>query len=299
MNGFLNVLKPPGMSSHDVVSFFRRKHEVKTGHTGTLDPAAAGVLVLAIGKGTKLASFVSSTKKSYRVELTLGKSTDTGDIAGKLVDEQEVPLLNTAAIDRATKKFVRTQKQKPPLYSAVHYKGKRLYDLVRKGIEVDPPLRTITIYSITIIRVTPSSLLFDVECSSGTYMRVLCADLAKTLGTVGFMSFLIRTRVGQFDIKTSCLLEEIDSLTREELLDKFLHPLDYPLSHLPSLVLEKKDVQKISNGNFIRIPAKSILFESDIVRLYDKNTIIGLGKIQRKLQITADETVIKPETVFV
>lgn len=295
MNGFLNVLKPPGMSSHDVVSFFRRKHKVKTGHTGTLDPAAAGVLVLAIGKGTKLASFVSATKKSYRVELTLGKSTDTGDIAGKVIDEQEIPSLNASTIDGTVKKFIGTQKQKPPIYSAVHYKGKRLYELARKGIKVDPPPRTITIYSITIRRETPSSLLFDVECSSGTYMRVLCADLAKNLGTVGFMSFLIRTCVGSFDLQSSCLLEEIDSLTREEIMDKALRPLDYPLPHLPSLMLERKDATKIRNGNFIEIPAGLITSESDIVRLYDKHSIIALGKMQR----TPDEIVIKPETVFV
>ncbi len=295
MNGFLNVLKPPGMSSHDVVSFFRRKHKVKTGHTGTLDPAAAGVLVLAIGKGTKLASFVSATKKSYRVELTLGKSTDTGDIAGKVIDEQEIPSLNASIIDGTVKKFIGTQKQKPPIYSAVHYKGKRLYELARKGIEVDPPPRTITIYSITIRRETPSSLLFDVECSSGTYMRALCADLAKNLGTVGFMSFLIRTCVGPFDLQSSCLLEEIDSLTREELMDKALRPLDYPLPHLPSLILERKDAIKIRNGNFIEISEGLIVSDSDIVRLYDKHSIIALGKIQK----TANETIIKPEIVFV
>ncbi len=295
MNGFLNVLKPPGMSSHDVVSFFRRKHKVKTGHTGTLDPAAAGVLVLATGKGTKLASFVTATKKSYRVELTLGKSTDTGDIAGKIIDEQKIPSLNASVIDGALKKFIGTQKQKPPIYSAVHYKGKRLYELARKGIEVDPPPRTITIYSINIVRETPSSLLFDVECSSGTYMRVLCADLAKNLGTVGFMSFLIRTCVGPFSIKTSCLLEEIDSLTREELIDKALHPLDYPFPHLPSLILDKKDAIKISNGNFIEVPSELIPSDNDLVRLYDKYSIIALGKIHK----TADEIVIKPSTVFV
>ncbi len=292
MNGFINIVKPPGMTSHDVVSFVRSRLKVKSGHTGTLDPAAAGVLVIATGRGTKLSSFVTNTKKSYRVELTLGQATNTGDSTGDVIEENEVPPIQIEQIKKVFKKFIGVNEQTPPMFSAVHYKGKRLYELARKGIEVERPARKITIYDLKFLKKQNKSIMFDVECSSGTYVRVLCIDLAKELKTVGYMSFLVRTKVGVFTLDETCTLEEIaqyNSNTKD-----FFLPLDYPLFDLPYINLSENDAKKATNGN--TIITKYNGENSNYLRLYHEDKFIALGSI---IEICEGETFIKPKVVLV
>ena len=293
MDGFLNIVKPPGMSSHDVVAFIRRRTKAKVGHTGTLDPAAAGVLVLALGKATKFVSFVSDAKKSYRAEVTLGISTDTLDADGQVTHRQPVPSLAPEDIKRVLAAFVGAQLQRPPMFSALHHQGKRLYQLAREGIEVDRPKRPITIYTLQPVSTGADRFLFDVDCSKGTYVRVLCSDIAKALGTVGYMSFLIRTAVGPFCIESAHTLEEVTAGDEAD-AQKHLLPLDYPLAGLPAVHLTQRDAERVRHGNTLRIAAAELPSEVDEVRLYNDKTFIALAKARRE----NDEIFIQPRTVL-
>ncbi len=278
MNGFLNILKPPGMTSHDVVNYIRKKAAVKTGHTGTLDPAAAGVLVLALGKGTKLAAYISGEKKEYRVELKLGTATDTFDATGRVTATKTVPPLNRMLLIQVLAGFKGPQKQIPPMFSALHYKGKRLYELAREGREVARLPRDINIYALDSVQIITDTVIFDVSCSPGTYIRTLCVDIAEKLGTVGHMSFLVRKKVGCFTIEQASLLEEFGE-AEEEALEQALYPLEYPFKEYPSLELEDVQAVRFKHGGKIEI--KGSLINPGTVRVYSQGNFIALGKAER------------------
>ncbi|HHX76737.1 MAG TPA: tRNA pseudouridine(55) synthase TruB [Firmicutes bacterium] len=283
MNGFLNILKPPGMTSHDVVNHIRKKAAVKTGHTGTLDPAAAGVLVLALGKATKLAAYVAGEKKEYRVELKLGTATDTFDATGIVTATKTVPPLNKMLLSRVLESFRGPQKQIPPMYSALHYKGKRLYQLAREGKEVARPPRDINIYSLDCVQIKTGAVIFDVSCSAGTYIRTLCVDIAAKLGTVGHMSFLVRKKVGCFAIDQASILEGFQEAGKEA-LERALYPLEYPFKERPFLELEDAQAVRFKNGG--RVEIKGPLIDSGIVRVFSQGIFIALGKTESSLEKT-------------
>ena len=198
MDGVFNVLKPPDMTSYDVVAFLKRALQTKKiGHGGTLDPDAAGVLPVFAGSATRLLEFAVEGQKEYLVELTLGKRTDTGDDSGSVIEELPVPGLTEAQVLVTLAKFKGPQMQVPPMYSALKVEGKKLYELARKGIEVEREARPIEIYKLELKALLGNKLTLAVECSKGTYIRVLVEDIAKALGTCGTMSFLLRTQVGQ------------------------------------------------------------------------------------------------------
>jgi tRNA pseudouridine55 synthase len=293
LDGFLNMLKPPGMSSHDLVAWVRRKFNVKTGHTGTLDPAAAGVLVLAVGKATKLASFVSDSHKSYRGELTLGESTDTGDADGKITAVKAVPVLDKDLIEEVFLKFTGTVEQKPPMHSALHHQGKRLYQLARQGIEVERPSRSISIHGLRLVHYEGKRILFDVDCSKGTYVRVLCADLAESLGSVGYMSFLLRRAIGPFFIENTSILEDLKDLDPAGMSARLL-PLDYPLGHLPSLNVTAEEGKRVAHGNDLEVNPRGGLSHNELVRLYCNGQMIALGTLKQE----KDKLLVKPGTVL-
>ena len=200
MNGIINVNKPIGITSFDVVSKIRRLYQIKkVGHAGTLDPDASGVLPLCIGKATKVIEYLMDKDKAYRVELVLGMATDTQDASGNIILEEPV-LASNDEIKAAIKSFLGKQEQIPPMYSAVRINGKRLYELARKGIEVERNPRPVTFYKIDISSIERKSdkavVTFDVECSKGTYIRTLCHDIGELLGCGGLMNALERTRSG-------------------------------------------------------------------------------------------------------
>jgi len=244
MDGILNVLKPPGMTSFDVVAYLRSLFKVKkVGHTGTLDPAAAGVLPVCIGSATKASEFIMGQSKLYRVELILGLGTDTQDLTGRITNLHGVDA-SFEQIRDIIKGFRGSYMQIPPMYSALKVDGKKLYDLARKGITVERKPREVEIFSIEILdmkrdsfkpevifcRKYPSGyenglravsagfqyplvkVILDVECSKGTYIRTLCADIGERLGCGGCMSFLVRLKTGFFHISDSLTLEEIRDL---------------------------------------------------------------------------------------
>ena len=205
----INIDKPIGWTSFDVVKKVKNitKHK-KVGHGGTLDPFASGVLVLGTEKDTKKLSSITNSDKSYIAELQLGKLTNTLDTEGDIIEEGTVPDLNEKKIVKVLDSFLGAQKQRPPMFSAKKHKGVRLYKLARKKIEVQRDEVDITIKDISLVSFVSNKIIFNVDCSKGTYIRVLGSDIAKSLGTIGYLTNLKRTRVGEFSIEDSVSIDK-------------------------------------------------------------------------------------------
>ena len=241
-SGILNVLKPCGMTSHDVVGFLRRTLQTKKiGHGGTLDPDAAGVLPVFIGTATRLLEYAVEGRKNYRAELKFGIKTDTGDDSGTIIASSEVRVVTEAEIQETLQKFIGEQKQIPPMYSAIKKDGQKLYQLARQGIEVEREARSITIDALELLHKTGTSLTLDIVCSKGTYVRTLLEDIAAELGMCGTMSFLLRKQVGDFYLSEAKTLEEIAPYA-------YLLPAEAAVQDLQELVLTDKQALRITQG---------------------------------------------------
>ena len=213
MDGFINVLKPTGLSSHDVVDIVRRIFKQKrVGHAGTLDPAAAGILPVALGRAARLVEYMEGADKSYRAEIAFGYATDTGDVYGEVIESVENPVLPSEEELRSVLgRFVGVITQIPPAYSAIKVGGQRAYDLARQGTAVEIPTRTVRIDRLDLVHADAAHarILVDVDCAKGTYIRSLCTDIGTALGLPATMRFLLRTRVGGFMLADSYTLEEL------------------------------------------------------------------------------------------
>lgn len=287
-NGLINVLKPPGMTSHDVVSFIRRIYHLKrVGHAGTLDPAAAGVLPIALGSATRLLEYMTDTEKSYRVELTIGYETDTGDDTGTILNHIACSMPEKIKIEETLASFVGTIEQIPPMYSAIKIQGKKLYELARAGITIERQPRTVTIHSINLLHIDETRILFDVTCSKGTYIRSLCTDIGQKIKCPVVMSFLVRTHVGRFSLERAFTLQEIEQDPPKSTL-----PLDYALEYMPKLVLTPEMAQAFKYGQaIISYPLEDS--DQTLLRIYEQeNSFIGIG------QRNADTKVITPIKVI-
>lgn len=244
ISGVLNVLKPCGMTSHDVVGFLRRTLQTKKiGHGGTLDPDAAGVLPVFVGSATRLLEYAVEGRKNYRAELRLGIKTDTGDDSGKIIATSDICSLTAADIKTALQKFIGEQQQIPPMYSAIKIDGKKLYQLARQGIEVERDARTITVYALELLHHTDTALTVDVVCSKGTYIRTLLEDIAAELGMCGTMSFLLRKQVGDFYLSEAKTLEEIAAAPQAYLL-----PEELAVQDMQELVLTDNQALRVTQG---------------------------------------------------
>lgn len=233
MDGILLINKPAGYTSHDIVGIVRKKlHTKKVGHCGTLDPDATGVLVVCVNKATKAIQFLMSDSKFYRATLSLGKSTDTYDASGKVLEEKEVGALSKDQVVDVLDSFLGKSKQKPPIYSAIKVNGKKLYEYARNGEEVDIKERNIEIMMIKMISFSNNEIVFDVKCSKGTYIRSLCVDIARKLGYPGHMSHLERRQAGRFSIDDCITLEQLEKG------DYTLHSIEEALDDYPKLILE-------------------------------------------------------------
>lgn len=286
MNGFINLLKPAGITSHDAVWAIRRIFAIKkTGHTGTLDPMAAGVLVVCAGSATRAAEYLESDDKEYRCELILGMTSDTGDIWGTHTEyhPEGVHRIREADVLEVLKSLEGTQKQYPPAYSAVRKNGRRLYEYAREGISVQVEPRTITVHRIRPVRMfhEPGRILFDVSCSKGTYIRSICMEIGERLGCGAAMSFLVRTRSGQFRIEDSLTLETLadaaaacEGVSREQLLEmrgepehrsrlrEFLTPVDQKLTDFGEIRLNAQEFRKFINGGKIAFRNAKVIREN-------------------------------------
>jgi tRNA pseudouridine55 synthase len=218
MDGILIVDKPGGMTSHDVVDFIRRRFRLKkVGHAGTLDPLATGILVILVGKATKLSGALMNKDKEYEVEMTLGKRTDTGDADGKaILENMDCSGVTKAMIEEALAKFSGEILQVPPMMSAIKYKGKKLYELARQGIEIERAARHVNIKALSLIEFKTPRAGLRIRCSKGTYVRVLCDDIGLHLGCGAYVSQIKRTASGDFTIEEAIPLEKLRTVTRQE-----------------------------------------------------------------------------------
>lgn len=285
INGVLNIYKEKGFTSHDVVAKLRGiVKQKKIGHTGTLDPDAEGVLPVCLGKATKLCDMLTDKSKVYEAVLLLGKTTDTQDITGTILEEGETKDLTEEQVRACIQKFVGEQDQVPPMYSALKVNGKKLYELAREGIEVERKARKITIFEIEILEIDLPRVRMQVHCSKGTYIRTLCHDIGTTLGCGGCMEALLRTKVSRFELKDSLRLSEIDALQQEGKLDSVLIPIDEMFSSLKEVTIDPVQERLIYNGNpFVEkyLGEHPSFSEKEQVRVYDtKHQFVGIYRYQ-------------------
>ncbi len=268
IDGFVNVLKPVGATASDIVVKLRRVlHQQKIGHLGTLDPGASGVLPIAVGKATKLFNLLTNKTKLYRAVFTFGSTTDTLDSYGICTDTYSSEIVYEHLLDVCAS-FVGEISQIPPMYSAINVGGVRAYDLARQGETVELKSRVVTIYSIDNIRkVDDCSYSMDISCSGGTYIRSLARDIAHKLGTVAYMSSLIRLQSGCFDIEHALTYDEIDNLGQACVVD-----LMYPLADMPTYIVEDAWYKKLCYG--VAVPAS---FEG-YNKIYSCGEFFGIGK---------------------
>lgn len=296
MDGVINLFKPKNMTSHDAVHFMRKiLNTKKVGHTGTLDPNATGVLPICIGKATRISEYLLNVDKEYIGELTLGIETDTQDDQGIVLNSSK-NIVNELEILSLFDKFLGKQKQIPPMYSALKFKGKKLYELAREGITVEREPREIEIKNLKILNnYNNEEIIFYTKCTRGTYIRTLCDDLGKDLGTFGYMSYLIRVGVGSFNIENSYSIDYLKELTKDEIIE-LLVPIDKALDHMGKIYIDDFLYGRLING--VKIRLTDVNHEDiDIPnRIYCKNEFIGIGKIiksnENKFLLKMDKVLI-------
>ena len=296
MNGTINIFKPIGMTSHDVVSTLRKKFKIKKiGHAGTLDPNVSGVLILCLGKGTRISEYLLDLEKEYIGELTLGIETDTQDKDGKIVNHSN-KIVSEKDIYEAFENNTGWIDQIPPMYSALKHKGKKLYVLAREGKLIEREPRKAHIQELEILNIVDNKkILFRVKCSKGTYIRTLCNDIGVSLGTYGYMSYLIRTQVGNFNIADSYSIDYIKKLDMES-LNSIVCPMDKSLNFMDFILVEDKYFNSITNGTIVPIDKNyKYINKNTIFKVYCKNIFIGLGKIINK----NNELCIKMDKVLI
>jgi tRNA pseudouridine55 synthase len=289
MLGFLNVFKPSGPSSTQLGARVRRVYErlldvkIPVGHVGTLDPAASGVLPLALGKATRLIPLIEDRRKAYAFTLVLGRATASGDATGETVRESAVPVNAEKALRDVLPRFIGRIEQVPPMVSALHHEGERLYDLARRGITVERPARTVTMYGLQLLGYDDGIARMRCACSEGTYIRTLCEDIGTAIGADAHMGALLREASGPFVL--------YESLTLDEIVSDPLGALVPPerVIPLPTIVLDGRGAADFRAGRLVPLPqgtgAKHV-FVRDSTR-----TLVGVGE--------AVGALLAPRKVFV
>ena len=278
MNGILNIFKPKGMSSFDVVRVVKKVAKTgKVGHTGTLDPEATGVLPVCIGRATKIIDYIMDSEKVYEVTFKLGIRTTTYDLEGEVLEERDTSNLRDEDILGVVKDFIGEYSQVPPMYSALKQNGVRLYELARKGIEVEREGRLIKIYNIEDFKINNPYVSMKVTCSKGTYIRSLCYDIGEKLGVFATMTELNRSKTSVFSQEKSI---NINDLTEENIED-YIVTMEEALSKYEAIIVHGKYVKLLVNG--VRVAdnrfTKDKIINNTLYRVYDENNnFIGLGE---------------------
>lgn len=282
-NGILVINKEKEWTSNDVVQKVKHLLNEKVGHTGTLDPMATGVLPLLIGKATKVSKYLINHDKKYLVTLKLGQKTTTADIEGEIIEEKDVneDILKQENIEKIFLKFIGKQTQTPPIYSAIKVNGKKLYEYARQKKSVEIPKREIEIYTIELQKIDKKEkqIKFQIHTSKGTYIRSVCEDIAKELGTIGYMKDLERIQVGEFNIKQSIKICELEEKINKLEIPWFI-TLEELLKNKESIILESQKKEDLFlNG--VKLTYKK---PNDTYKIYDINKkFIGIGIIQNEL----------------
>ena len=250
IHGVLNIYKEKGFTSHDVVAKLRGiVGQKKIGHTGTLDPDAVGVLPVCLGKATKLCDMLTDKNKTYETVMLLGKVTDTQDISGAVLKEQDASGLDETAIRNVIFSFIGDYMQVPPMYSALKVNGKKLYELAREGVEIERQARPVKIFDIQIKELNLPRVRMEVSCSKGTYIRTLCHDIGEKLECGACMEELVRTKVSRFEIKDSLTLEQVQRMNESGKLGEILVPIDEMFAEYEAVTLKEEYLSFVYNGN--------------------------------------------------
>ena len=275
IHGIINVYKEKGFTSHDVVAKLRGiVGQKQIGHTGTLDPDATGVLPVCLGKATKLCDLLTDKNKTYEAVLLLGKTTDTQDITGEVLEEKSTEALTEEKVREAIEGFIGDYEQIPPMYSALKVNGKKLYELAREGKVIERKARPVKILDIQILEIDLPKVRMEVSCSKGTYIRTLCHDIGEKLGCGGCMESLIRTRVSTFRIEDAKTLDEIETLKQEGKLAELLVPIDAMFPFYPKITVKDDWKAFAKNGNPLDLKMLKEACGQDEetqVRLYDES----------------------------
>lgn len=289
IQGIVNVIKPTGMSSHDVVSQLRRIYGIKkVGHAGTLDPLAAGVLPIYLGNATRLIEYGDSDIKTYHAEFILGIATDTEDGTGQIVEQKEVPLLTMDEIQYACNTFLGQCMQQPSRYSSIHVNGVKAYKLARQQQDFILSSRPIQIYDIQMLTYCNQRGRMIVRCSKGTYIRSLIRDLGKALGTCACMTYLVRTEAGVFHIEDAITLEALSMQP-----EKYVLPLDTAIQHLHRLDLSAAQCKDLVCGRAVSFKGNE-LTQNMVIRIYDPTKrLMGIGTFDQAYQL------IRPHKMFI
>jgi tRNA pseudouridine55 synthase len=249
VEGLLIVDKPGDCTSHDVVAHIRRWTRVpRVGHAGTLDPQATGVLLIGLGTGTKLSQFLHECRKTYRATLQLGERTDTFDAAGKVVEVRPVHEIGQADVEAVLSSFQGVIEQIPPMFSALKQQGQRLYTLARQGIDVERRPRRVQIFRLALVDITAATLRLEVECSSGTYIRVLADDIGARLGCGAHVSALVRTAIGPFTLAQALPLSALEDAVRQGDWLRHVLALSMAVAAFPALILSAAAARRLAHG---------------------------------------------------
>lgn len=277
IDGILLLDKASGMTSNAALQKVKRLLKVrKAGHTGSLDPLASGLLPICLGEATKLSGFLLNTDKRYRVRVRLGITTLTGDSEGEVVKTRPVRSLDEKVFEQTLMRFRGEILQIPPMYSALKYQGRRLYDLARQGIEVEREARRVTIYELTLVNFDSASLELEVACSKGTYIRTLAEDIGESLGCGGHVETLRRTGVGGLSVAEAYTLSHMESVAADELL-RLVLPMDRIVVDLPAVRLSEELGFYVRRGQAVLVPNAP---PQGWVRLYVKPSVfMGVGEI--------------------
>ena len=292
MDGVLNVDKPPGMTSHDVVNAVRRlAMEKRVGHTGTLDPLATGVLVLCLGKATRIAQYLEAGEKEYKAVMRLGVTTDTLDADGRVIAMRSYIPPDRFQLLQAIENFTGTIMQQPPAYSAIKVRGIPSHRLAREGKAEPLKSRSVRIHSIELTGYQDPFVSFTVKCSKGVYVRTLCADIGESLGTGAHLTSLMRTRSGRFSIDHAVSLDQLADLAAAGSLQQILVSVDGALADFPEITVNDTESVRILHGNRIVCPSYTSTTDGGPVRIHDR-----AGRLLALARVAGCE--FKPELVF-
>lgn len=280
LDGVLLLDKPKGLSANQALQRVRRLFQAaKAGHTGTLDPMATGLLPVCFGEATKFSAYLLDADKRYQARVQLGVATDSGDAEGKDISRTDVPMLDAAAIEAVLARFRGEIEQVPPMYSALKFQGRPLYELARQGIEIKRTPRQVTLYDITLLEWDPTtqSLVLDVTCSKGTYIRTLAIDIGAAIGCGAHLTMLRRLQTGPFNSEGMLGLDALEAL-EDAARDTQLLPVDVLLKHLPSIQVETVFAERLLMGQ--KVHADTTVHQEEVVlRAYEGNRLLGLVSV--------------------
>ena len=287
INGIVNIYKEKGYTSHDVVAVLRKVvGQKKIGHTGTLDPDATGVLPVCLGRATKVCELLTDHDKTYEALLLLGRTTDTQDISGEVLEERDPGDLTEEEVRSCIESFIGEYDQIPPMYSALKVNGKKLYELAREGKTVERAARRVQIFDIEILSIALPRVTMKVHCSKGTYIRTLCHDIGQKLECGACMEKLTRTKVSRFEIKDSLTLAQIEILKKEDRLLEILVPMDQMFADYPRIIVSGEAARLAYNGNGIKdrdVRKDENILDEAYVRVYDDvEDFIGVYQYHEK-----------------